>query len=182
MYQTEGKAEFVFVPFVDPITHKPVVEIGYHAYANVFVGCNLFNGSPFCKMEKELISLLYDLREFSFAPLHEQREVLLSEVADDREQILDCLRKIARVDTENFGDGREVFEPGRDVKRYTKVFFTALLAVKPIRQFEKRLYNLDEFNYGIHFDVVNREVIISNLPRIESWRKAIHIGEVNFTH
>ena len=192
IYKAERETELVFVPFVDPLTQELFTEIRNDSNANVIVYGDIGNGSSFSEMEGDLFVLLNCLRKLAFTPFYEQWEELLSETSDDREQVLDCLRSIARVDYYYFGARGKVFKCDSDVERYAKVFFTALLSVKTIREFEKRLYRLDNSKYEIHFDVVNREVIISKPAKtwlhfqynrkfgIEGWRKLAYVGSINF--
>ncbi len=190
--KADSATEFYFMPAVDPIAHEPIPEVGHHAKADVIFGSDVGDRSVIRQTYDERLAFLNDLWKFSLAPLHEQRNRLGAKHADCGEEVLHILRTISFIDHEYFGEGLERLTIDSDMERYSKSFFAALLSVDAIREVEERFYRLNDFEYDIHFDVVNREVIISkSVPRgfrgwilsntrrgygIESWRKTVKIG------
>lgn len=198
MVKADSATEFDFLPTVDPITHEPIPEVRHNSNADVLLYCDIGQGSALRQTHDECLTFLNDMRKFAVAPLHEQRKRLSAEYPCLGEEVLHILRTISFIDHEYFGSDIERLRIDSDMERYAQAFLAALLSVKMIRKLEERYYRLDDAQYSVHFDIVNREVIIAKLPRagligflqrktrrgygIESWRKAIHIGEVNFTH
>lgn len=191
--KADSATEFCFLPRIDPITHKQIPEVSHHTNADVIFGCDVGQCPVIRNSYDERVSLLSDLWKFAIAPIDEQRDLLFSKHPDSRVQVLHFLRMISFIDHEYFGDGAERFTVDSDMERYAKAFFTALLSVDAIRQIEQRFYRLNDENYDVHFDLSNREVIISkSVPRgirgwllsktrrgygIDSWRKVITIGD-----
>lgn len=191
--KADSATEFCFLPRIDPITRKQIPEVSHHTNADVIFGCDVGQCPVIRQSYDQRIAFLNDLGKIALAPLHEQRKLLAAIYPGLGEQVLHFLRMISFIDHEYFGDGPERLAVDSDMERYAKAFFTALLSVNAIRQIEQRFYRLDDENYDVHFDLCNREVIISkSVPRgirgwllsktrrgygIDSWRKVITIGD-----
>lgn len=191
VYKPERGTELAFLPVVDPLTQEPVPEVRDHAKSDVLVTCHVGKCAAPGKPHEDLLALVDDLGKLALTPFDEQRERLLAEAPHGREKILDCLRKITGVDYAYFGHGREVALGERAMERYAKPLCLALLAMRQVQELEERLYGRYCGKYEIHFDVVNREVIIAKLPPrgmvgwfrrhtrqsfgVEPWRKTIRL-------
>lgn len=190
--KADSATEFYFLPVADPITHERVSEVCYNPDTDMVISGGIFDRSMIGQTYDERIVFIRNLRELARTPLDEQRDILSKNHPGFGEEVLHILRTISFIDHEYFGNGLERFGVDSDMERYAKSFFSALLSVDAIRKVEERFYRLNDFEYDIHFDVVNREVIISkSVPRgfrgwllsntrrgygIESWRKTVKIG------
>ncbi len=164
----DSATEFNMLPACDPLIGEEfVAHLGANAESDVSISCDISQGSVIGKRKNGLrpfLPALYnDARKFFLAPLNENRESLLEDNPDLGEDVFDGLAILAVIDNNHFGDHGKVISKA-DVERYAKPILAALRFAKSIAKVESSFYELKNLQYDVHFNPLNREVIISKRP------------------
>lgn len=195
LVRSYGGSEFRYLMRRDPLSGDLASGVKHDTYKGVVVDDNIFDGASLGKFKFDPRSCFDALGKLGASELDEKRRLMESENPGSCEDIHNYCRLIGEVDYAYFGNRSKEDPVVIDIDPYEDSLTAALLsAFGPIREVENAFKKIEYKTYDIHFDRVNREVIISkSIPNglrgwilskldygfgIEGWRRAIHIGRI----